>query len=473
MQMKTLAKIVLFFCFTIPFYLNANAQKPITWQRLYGDSNHDVGYSVDTTFDGGYIFSGVSYTGQLCRVVRTNSYGDVIWNRYYGGDIYEDIAQTADSCFILTGFAQGLTGSGSDGYILKINPVGEIIWWKKFGGKNDDYFHDVYITKKNEMIFIGTYESDNSIRNMYLVKTDFNGNEIWSRIYDSTGSGFNVDEIPGRGYLLSGSSEIYADLSGNMKYSKRALGINGLNSINDNGFIFFDNKDSNGINAIKIVKTDSMFNTIWMNWIYNPQRLLFGFDIIKDKHSYVIGGSNLSFQGDEDAYIIKIDTIGSKIWDRIIPPRFEFNEGIYSINKCNDSGFIALGFSSTFFSSTESDFLAVKTDKNGNTVPISVESNNEIIKEDYNLFQNYPNPFNSVTIIRYTLFKSAFVNLSVYDINGKLIDVMKNNFESSGEYEIQFKSNNLPSGIYLYSMIVFDTQHYFKKQIVKKLILIK
>lgn len=466
-------KVLIFNIVGICFFnFELNAQV-ITWQHVYGDSGEDVGYSVAQTFDGGYIMAGLSQTGQQTRVIRTSAFGEIIWNKFFGGNIYEKIIQTKDSCFVLVGYAQGVIGFNSDGYIIKINKEGNLVWWKKYGGKYDDYFHDLLITPDNKFLIVGTYTSQKfpNIRNMFLVKTDSNGNEIWSKSYDSTGSGFNIDEIEGRGYLLSGSTEIYVDYNGIKKYSRRALGINGLNTLNNNGFIFFDNKDTIGISAIRILRTDTTFNDLSTSWIYKPDRLLFGNEIIKDKDSYVIGGENFSFQGDQDAYIVKIDITGKLIWDRTIPPRFEYNEFINSIYKCSDSGYIALGTTSPF--SGNPDFLGIKTDKNGNTVPVSIVKFSSLVMEDYLLFQNFPNPFNSQTKIRFTLPNHSFVNIAIFNTIGEKIENLLNEYKAEGDYTIKYDASNLPSGIYFYTMSLTDKDFKAKKVITKKLVLLK
>jgi len=91
--MKTLLKIVLLFLLNFSFYLNANAQKPITWQRTYGDSGEDVGHAVTETFDSGYVFCGSSQTNGNSRIIRTNKYGEIIWNKFFNDYVYERIIQ--------------------------------------------------------------------------------------------------------------------------------------------------------------------------------------------------------------------------------------------------------------------------------------------------------------------------------------------------------------------------------------------
>jgi len=69
------------------------------------------------------------------------------------------------------------------------------------------------------------------------------------------------------------------------------------------------------------------------------------------------------------------------------------------------------------------------------------------------LEQNYPNPFNPVTTIKYSLREDGFTKLKVYDVLGKEIATLLNEDKPAGNYEINFDAQDIPSGVYLYSII--------------------
>jgi N-acetylneuraminic acid mutarotase len=78
---------------------------------------------------------------------------------------------------------------------------------------------------------------------------------------------------------------------------------------------------------------------------------------------------------------------------------------------------------------------------------------------EFLLHQNYPNPFNPETTIEYVLPKSGNVNISIYNISGQKVKVLKNNFQTAGSYNIQWNGRNssgqvLPSGVYLLEMVI-------------------
>lgn len=72
--------------------------------------------------------------------------------------------------------------------------------------------------------------------------------------------------------------------------------------------------------------------------------------------------------------------------------------------------------------------------------------------EDYELAQNYPNPFNNSTVIEFNLPRKDYVSLIIYDISGKEISHLVNNYLDAGSYKVTFASDNLASGIYFYAI---------------------
>jgi hypothetical protein len=70
----------------------------------------------------------------------------------------------------------------------------------------------------------------------------------------------------------------------------------------------------------------------------------------------------------------------------------------------------------------------------------------------FELTQNYPNPFNPSTTINYSIPKTSFVTIKVYNILGKEIATLVNQEKLQGNYDIEFNASGLPSGIYFYRM---------------------
>ena len=94
---------------------------------------------------------------------------------------------------------------------------------------------------------------------------------------------------------------------------------------------------------------------------------------------------------------------------------------------------------------------------------ISPEHRNNIIAEvksiaadnvptQFILEQNYPNPFNPTTTIKYSIPEQSFVSLKVYDIIGSEVTTLINEEKPTGTYEITWSADQLPSGVYIYSI---------------------
>lgn len=89
----------------------------------------------------------------------------------------------------------------------------------------------------------------------------------------------------------------------------------------------------------------------------------------------------------------------------------------------------------------------------GTGIVLNISSSGQIPSE-YKLFQNYPNPFNSVTNIRYQIPSDGFVILKVYDILGKEVTTLVNEYKQAGIYYISLNASDLSSGIYLYKIVI-------------------
>ncbi|MFA4922243.1 MAG: T9SS type A sorting domain-containing protein [Candidatus Neomarinimicrobiota bacterium] len=96
----------------------------------------------------------------------------------------------------------------------------------------------------------------------------------------------------------------------------------------------------------------------------------------------------------------------------------------------------------------ESSILDIDKDSLFATNNISISGN----PENFSLYQNYPNPFNSNTIIKYYVPKYELIRLSIYNIIGQEVEILVNEFQSIGDYKINWNAKGLPSGIYLYEL---------------------
>ena len=123
----------------------STAQAPDTlWTKTYGGTSMDKSYSVQQTNDGGYIIAGY-YTNYATiedfYIVRTNAQGNPIWEKFYGGN-YENIAhsvqQTTDGGYIVVGSTMSFGTGYRDVWLLKTDANGDTIWTKIYAWDNAD-----------------------------------------------------------------------------------------------------------------------------------------------------------------------------------------------------------------------------------------------------------------------------------------------------------------------------------------------
>jgi len=108
-----------------------------------------------------------------------------------------------------------------------------------------------------------------------------------------------------------------------------------------------------------------------------------------------------------------------------------------------------------------------KTTTGGSLSAINANKNNENTPKLIELEQNYPNPFNPSTTIRYRLTKASLVSLKVYDILGRIVDVLIDKWQPIGNYGINWNPQNLSSGVYFYQLRTGNLN------VTKKMILIR
>jgi len=96
-----------------------------------------------------------------------------------------------------------------------------------------------------------------------------------------------------------------------------------------------------------------------------------------------------------------------------------------------------------------------------------IEDVSTTIITEFLLQQNYPNPFNPSTTIEFTLPKSAFVELKVYNILGKVVSTLVSKKLNQGSHTYTFDGRNRASGIYYYQLFAGDYRE------VKKMLLLK
>lgn len=189
--------------------LKTDATLDTFWTQEYGGAGEDYGISIQPTLDSGYIITGSTSSfgagGKDLWLVKIDAYGDTMWTKTYGG-ILEDVGYgvnlTADNGYIVTGYING-TGAWTAGdvWFLKTDSIGDTLWTKIYGGGGEEYGFDIYQTPDNGYVAAGQGSGD-----VWLLRTDSLGDTLWTEKYGGTGSesALALGMTSDGGYIIGG-----------------------------------------------------------------------------------------------------------------------------------------------------------------------------------------------------------------------------------------------------------------------------
>jgi hypothetical protein len=445
-----------------------------TFQRAYGGPNDEIGYSVQQTTDGGYIIVGstTSFGSGASDVylVKTDSSGDTVWTRTYGGsnaEIGYSVQQTTDGGYIIAGNTLSFGSGGSDVYLVKTNSSGDTLWTRTFGSPYGEWGYSVQQTSDGGYIIAGAIYYGMGIGDVYLVKTNSSGYTLWTKTYGGPSRNvFNsVQQTTDGGYIIAGwtysfssnTGQVYlvkTNSSGDTLWTRTYGGAkdetgSSVRQSSDGGYIIAGSTASfgSGLSDMYLVKTNSSGDTLWTR-AYGGRSNDEGLSVQQTSDGgYIVSGSTVSFgSGLSDMYLVKTNSLGDTLWTRTFGGA---NDEIgYSVQQTTDGGYIIVGSTR----SSNLDMYLVKTQTEGLAVP--VRNDRDILPVKIALLQNYPNPFNPSTTIKYELPKATEVRLSVYDILGREVSVLVNEKKEAGVHEVKFDGSNLSSGVYFYRLSV-------------------
>ena len=360
-------KFILTVCCSLIFVFNATAQPApaIEWQNTIGGDGSDYLWDIDQTNDSGFILFGSTSSGISGDktepligyydywLVKTDSTGNVLWDRSYGGTDAEDIfagEQTADGGYILGGSSESNSSAdksedriGSNDYwVVKVDSTGDIEWENTIGGYDNDRLMDIHQTSDGGYIVggwsdsnIGADKTENTIgpgteSDFWIIKLDASGSIVW----ENTIGGNYIDQLesiiqtPDGGYIAAGSSGSDAgfdksdDLIGGFDYW--------IVKLNEDGDVLWD-------------------RTIGGTGIDNA----FEINITSDGGYIIGGGSYSSISGDKtentigvaDYWVLKLDSLGNIEWQNDLGG--SMYENLTTVFENQDGNYIVCGFSSS------------------------------------------------------------------------------------------------------------------------------
>lgn len=361
----------------------------VVFSIMFGGDESDEGNSVQQTTDGGYIVLGTtrSYGNGESDIllVKIDNVGNEEWRKTFGGinkDIGNSVQQTTDGGYIISG-TTFVNSSNPDLWLIKTDSNGEEEWNKTFGGNRGEYGGSVQQTSDGGYIFIGSFFTVGKNQDIWLIKTDSNGEEEWNKIFGQEGNfemGYSVQETSDGGFILLGEDYdtksmgylIKTDSQGIEEWSNNKYdSVFGtyVQQTTDGGYIFTGFTTSGSYSYILLIKTDSNGNEEW-NQTYGGGGGDGGNSVQQTTDGgYIITGWTGSFgKGSTDVWLIKTNSQGTEEWNKTLGGSSQ-DDGS-SIQQTSDGGFVIIGKTESF-GSGDYDIWLIKTDSQGNTVPES------------------------------------------------------------------------------------------------------
>ncbi len=196
------------------YLLKVSKQGEKIWEKYYGGYHTDQGFSVKSIKDGyialGYTSSQPETTMGNFYLVRTDLDGNMLWENNYGTEYLDfgfEILPLESGDFWLLGTAGGFfnmaradyTNPEADLLLIKVDKHGEEITRNYFGGFLHDWGKDLVETEDGTMYLLGSTQSEGAGSfDMYLVKVDPEGNQIWDETYGESdfeyGNAMGIDQ---------------------------------------------------------------------------------------------------------------------------------------------------------------------------------------------------------------------------------------------------------------------------------------
>lgn len=371
------------------------------FQKTFGGPGTERGYAVVSTYDGGYALAGNTNSfgagGQDFFVIKTDAFGNTLWQKTYGGDNNEginvrvELALTPDSGLLLGGSTGSYGSAAGDGYLLKLDANGNVLWDYKYTSSSaQESIHEFKMLANGDILLLG---SDNQAMfgssDGLLARLDSNGNVIWSKVYggsvnDSFGGAM---ELSGGNFIVTGATSTYGpgtygaylikvDPNGNMiwDYSYGGSGIEGFSAslLTDDNYIIATGPTGfgSGNSDILLTKLDTNGVVQWSK-AYGGTSFERGVSVtsIPNSTDLYVGALTQSFgNGSYDILIMRTNSSGDIIWSKTFGTAGSDQIHIYgaksTLQSTNDGGFVFTGWSDSL-SVGGDDMIFVKGDSLG------------------------------------------------------------------------------------------------------------
>jgi len=302
----------------------------LMWIQTYGGTGGDFAYALVATSDGGYAIAGSTSSFGVGEpdewgnipynmwLVKTDEFGNVAWNRTYGG-----LGSEGASSLVVT--SDGGYAIAGGGLLVKTDEFGSMEWNQTFDG----YAYSLVETSDGGYAIGGHIGNSAWEFDFWLVKIDAYGNMLWSQTYggEYSDQAWSMIVTSDGGYVMAGSTGpminedfwlVKTDEFGNVEWNRTYCGPEDDEAISliktsDGGYAIAVQTVSNGTGSIDfwLIKTDAYGNMEW-NQTYGGQDVDWPMSLIETSDwGYAMVGGTYSFGvGSGDFLLIKTDELG-------------------------------------------------------------------------------------------------------------------------------------------------------------------
>jgi hypothetical protein len=303
------------------------------WTRSIGDTLSEYGRDIQNTPDGGFIIAGstnsIGNGKEDVLVIRTDRFGNTLWMKTYGGKQSDEawsIRATPDSGYIVCGTTYSSGHGYGDLYLLKISAQGDSLWSKTYGGAGGESGYAVRVTPDGGLIAVGATGSfGTGYSSLYAVRTTSAGDSIWAATFGGAKAdlGYTVELGIDGGFLFAGvtapaSSAFYdmyvvkSDDNGNLQWERYYGGAKedcayGIATTIDGNYLIAGSTESFGAGAVDmyLVKIDPAGNEISEATYGGRQNDYCRSVVVDHTGRYLLAGFTYSYsQGGADFYLV-------------------------------------------------------------------------------------------------------------------------------------------------------------------------
>ncbi len=201
------------------YLVRTNSDGNLLWTKTIGGVNDDEGHSIQQTADGGYIIVGATKSfgagNSDVYLIKTDASGNTVWTQTFGGSNYDvghSVQQTSDGGYIITGYYQS-SSTGANVYLIKTDSYGDVLWTRTIGGTEYDAGESVRQTIDGGYIIAGSTMSYGAgAIDVFLIRTDSSGDTLWTQTAGGSDSdaGYSVQQTSDEGYIVAGLTNSFS-----------------------------------------------------------------------------------------------------------------------------------------------------------------------------------------------------------------------------------------------------------------------